>query len=152
ITSLSRVPGLDVTARTSSFAFKGKTDDVRRIGQQLGVATVLEGSVRRAGSRLRVTAQLIKADDGYHLWTERFDREIEDLFAIQDEIAERIAGALAFVLGTETAPPRAVRAPTSNPEAYDLYLQAQGLFHHFRRRHFEHARDLLRKAVERDPG
>ena len=87
INLLAHVPSLKVTARTSSFAFRGKDQDIRRIAEALGVRTILEGSVRRAGSRIRVTAQLINAEDGYHLWSERYDRELTDVFAIQDEIA-----------------------------------------------------------------
>ena len=88
INLLAHVPGLKVTARTSAFAFRGKEQDIRRIAEALGVRTILEGSVRRAGSRIRVTAQLINAEDGYHLWSERYDRELTDVFAIQDEIAQ----------------------------------------------------------------
>ena len=91
INALAHVPGLKVIARTSAFAFKGKQEDVRRIAEALGVANVLEGSVRKAGNRIRVTAQLIAAADGSHLWSERFDRELADVFAIQDEIAQAIA-------------------------------------------------------------
>jgi serine/threonine protein kinase/Flp pilus assembly protein TadD len=153
ITALARIPALDVTARTSSFAFKGRTEDVRRIGQQLNVTTVLEGSVRRAGGRLRVTAQLIDTADGYHLWSEKFDRQIEDVFAIQDEIAERIAVALAGLLGSEAAArSKGERAPTTDLEAYDLYLRGRELFHQFRRKQFVRARELFREAVARDPG
>ena len=150
MTSLSRIPDLRVTARTSSFAFKGKTQDVRSIGEHLGVGTVLEGSVRRAGGRLRVTAQLIETGQGYQLWTERFDRQLEDVFAIQDEIAARIAKALKVVLG-ESAAPSAGRTTPANLQAYDSYLRGRQLFHQFRRRGFEQARDLFRQAVVLDP-
>ncbi len=98
INLLAQVPGLKVTARTSSFAFRGKEQDIRRIAETLGVSNVLEGSVRRAGSRIRVTAQLINAEDGYHLWSERYDRELTDVFAIQDDIAQAIARALQLKL------------------------------------------------------
>ena len=95
INLLAHVPNLKVVARTSSFAFRGQEQDIREDRRQaLGVRTILEGSVRRAGSRVRVTAQLINADDGYHLWSERYDRELTDVFAIQDEIAQAISGAL----------------------------------------------------------
>ena len=149
ITSLSRISALHVAARTSSFAFKGKTQDIRRIGEQLGVSTVLEGSVRRAGGRLRVTAQLIGTTDGYHLWTERFDRQIEDVFAIQDEIAERIATALQVILSPDQGAPG--RGATANLDAYDLYLRGRQHFHQFRRRSFDSARDLFHQAVQMDP-
>ena len=98
INLLAHVPNLKVTARTSSFAFRGKEQDIRRIAEALGVRMILEGSVRRAGSRIRLTAQLINAEDGYHLWSERYDRELTDVFAIQDEIAQAISGALERTL------------------------------------------------------
>src|SRR6185503_2888369 len=91
INALAHIPGLKVTARTSAFAFRGKEQDIRKIAEILGVRTVLEGSVRRAGNRIRVTAQLINAEDGYHLWSERYDREMADVFAMQDEISQAIA-------------------------------------------------------------
>src|SRR5215212_1915743 len=98
INALAQVPGLRVAARTSAFAFKGKTHDFRAIGEKLNVGAVLEGSVRRAGNRVRITAQLINVNDGYHLWSERYDRELTDIFAIQDEIATAIASRLAVAL------------------------------------------------------
>ena len=94
INLLAHVPGLKVTARTSAFAFRGKEQDITKIAEALRVRTILEGSVRRAGTRIRVTAQLINAEDGYHLWSERYDRELIDVFAIQDDIAQAIASAL----------------------------------------------------------
>ena len=97
-----QIPGLKVIARTSSFAFRGKEQDIRKIAETLGVRTILEGSVRRAGSRIRVTAQLISAEDGSHLWSERYDREMADVFAVQDEIAQAIASALTTKLAVET--------------------------------------------------
>jgi len=126
---LTRIPGLKVIARTSAFAFKARNEDVRRIGQTLGVAHVLEGSVRRAGSRIRVSAQLIAADDGRHVWSQRFDRELADVLAIQDEIAEAIADSLRVELGDRRQ--RAARRGTTNVEAYHLYLK--GRFHWARR-------------------
>ena len=98
INALAQVPGLKVIARTSAFAFKGKNEDIRRIADTLGVTNMLEGSVRRAGNRIRVTAQLIQASDGSHLWSQRYDREMSDIFAVQDEIAAAIAGALKLKL------------------------------------------------------
>ncbi|MFT6753700.1 MAG: TolB-like protein [Candidatus Azotimanducaceae bacterium] len=91
---LAQIRELKVTGRTSSFAFKGRNEDLRKIGEQLNVTTVLEGSVRRSGNRLRITAQLIKVEDGFHLWSETYDREMTDVFAIQDEIAAKIVAAL----------------------------------------------------------
>ena len=101
INLLAHVPDLKVTARTSSFAFRGREQDIRRIAESLGVGTILEGSVRRAGSRIRVTAQLINAEDGYHLWSERYDRELTDVFEIQDDIAQAIASALQLKLAAK---------------------------------------------------
>ena len=122
INALANVPGLKVIARTSAFAFKGKQEDVRRIAEVLGVANVLEGSVRKAGNRIRVTAQLIAAADGSHLWSERFDRELADVFAIQDEIAQAIAGALQVKL-TRTAAD--ARHHTPRLAAYDAFLRGR---------------------------
>ena len=98
INALARVPGLHVAARTSSFALKGKGEDLRVIGERLGVRHVLEGSVRKAGPRLRITARLTGAREGYTLWSERYDRELVDVFALQDELAEAIAGKLQVTL------------------------------------------------------
>ena len=101
INALTHVRGLKVTARTSAFAFRGENQDIRKIAETLNVRTILEGSVRRAGSRIRVSAQLINAADGYHLWSERYDAEMADVFAVQDEIASAIAGALKLKLSAE---------------------------------------------------
>jgi TolB-like protein/Tfp pilus assembly protein PilF len=118
ISELTRIDGLRVVARTSVFAFKGKPQDVRRIGNQLNVATMLEGSIRKDGDHLRITAQLISVPDGYHLWSESYDRELKDVFAVQKELSRSIAGAMQVSLGR---PPAAV-TDTSNLEAYNLYL------------------------------
>jgi TolB-like protein/tRNA A-37 threonylcarbamoyl transferase component Bud32 len=123
INLLAHVPNLKVTARTSAFAFRGKEQDIRRIAEALGVRTILEGSVRRAGSRVRVTAQLINAEDGYHLWSERYDRELTDVFAIQDDIAQAIAGALQLKLVSKPA------RHTPDFPAYEALLKAR---HHAR--------------------
>jgi serine/threonine-protein kinase len=122
INALAQIPGLNVTARTSSFAFRGKEQDIRRIAATLGVRTILEGSLRRAGSRIRVTAQLINAANGYHLWSERYDREMADVFAIQDEIAQAIAVALKVRL---SAQPAARREHTPTLPAYEAFLKAR---------------------------
>jgi eukaryotic-like serine/threonine-protein kinase len=122
INALAHIPGLKVTARTSAFAFRGKEQDIRTIAEALDVTAILEGSVRRSRNRLRVTAQLINAADGYHLWSERYDREMADVFAIQDEIAEAIAAALRVTLSTERSAPR---RPTANLDAYEAYLKAR---------------------------
>jgi len=118
---LAQTPGLKVAGRTSSFTFKGRNEDLRVIGQALGVAHVLEGSVRRSGERLRITAQLVKADDGFHVWSEAYDRQMADVFDIQDEVARAISEALQVHLLPSAS------QPTSNPEAYALYLEAMAM-------------------------
>jgi TolB-like protein len=151
INALTKVKELRVAARTSSFQFKGKSEDVREIARSLGVRSVLEGSVRRAGDRLRVTAQLVTAEDGYHLWSETYDRQLEDVFAIQDEISRAIVDALRPTLVKE--PERdLVRASTQNMEAYDHYLRGR---HYWDQRYkigLEAALKYFQKAVEIDPG
>jgi len=122
IDALTQVPGLRVMARTSSFAFRGKEADVREIGARLNVEHILEGSVRRADNRIRVTAQLVKASDGYHLWSQRFDREMTDVFAIQDEISQAIVEKLRVRLAGDRP---LVKRYTENPAAYDLCLKAR---------------------------
>ena len=121
INALANVAGLSVAARTSAFSFRDKAEDVREIGRQLGVATVLEGSVQRAGGRLRVTAQLIKTSDGLHLWSQNFDRSASDIFSVQDEVARAVVTALQgkLVAGADTS---VVAQGTSIPAAYDAYL------------------------------
>lgn len=150
INSLFKIEGLHVASRTSSFSFKGKNEDIRRIGEQLNVSTVLEGSVRRAGNRLRVTAQLIDAASGYHLWSEIFDREKEDIFDIQYEIAENIAQALRVVL-TQKEKRALSHIPTVNVEAYDYCLRGRQSFYQFTRKGFEQARKLFAHALRLDP-
>ena len=125
INALAKVPGMQVASRTSSFAFKGKEVDVRQIGEKLGVTSVLEGSVRKVGNRVRITAQLISVADGYHLWSETYDRQLEDVFAIQDEISHAIVDALKLRLGDEGGQ---LVAPTKNIEAYTLYLKGRFVF------------------------
>ncbi len=121
INALVKVPGLKVIARTSAFAFKGQNTDIRKVAEVLGVANVLEGSVRRAGNRIRVTAQLITAADGSHLWSERYDRQMEDIFEVQDEMSRAIADQLKVTLGV------GVKQATKNLEAYELYLKGRHL-------------------------
>ena len=124
INALTKVEGLRVASRTSTFAFKGKGQDIRTTGQQLNVSTVLEGSVRKAGNRLRITVQLSTVADGYHLWSERYDREMQDVFAVQDEIAHAIVEALKIKLvGTKDTP--LVKRQTDNLDAYNLYLKGR---------------------------
>jgi TolB-like protein/tetratricopeptide (TPR) repeat protein len=123
---LAKVPELKVSGRTSSFAFKDKTGDFRAIGDALGVSTILEGSVRRSGDRLRVTAQLINVADGFHIWSETYDREMADVFDIQDDVAGAITTALQMHLAPGALP--AVARPTDNMEAYSLYVEALAMF------------------------
>lgn len=125
INALTTVKGLKVIARTSSFAFKNKNIDVRTIGKQLGVSTVLEGSVRKAENRVRITAQLINTEDGTHFWSKNFDRYLDDIFLLQDEISLRIANQIRENFGHLDIQEHLVEAPTHNTEAYDLYLQAR---------------------------
>jgi TolB-like protein/Flp pilus assembly protein TadD len=151
INALTKVQALRVASRTSAFAFKGKSEDIGEIGRKLKVATVLEGSVRKAGNKLRVTAQLVNVADGYHLWSERYDRQLEDVFAIQDEIAGNIVRALRVVLSDEEK--RAIeQAPTTDIEAYDYYLRGRQFFHQFRRAGIQFARRMFERAMEADPG
>ncbi|MEP6905908.1 MAG: protein kinase, partial [Gemmatimonadales bacterium] len=150
INALTKVQSLEVVSRTSAFAFKGKNLDMREIGRQLGAKTLLEGSVRKAGSRLRVTAQVIDVETGYHLWSERFDREMADVFAIQDEIAANIVKALRLVLSKrEESAIKAAR--TRNVRAYEYYLRGRQLYHQWRRESWERAEDMFRRAISLDP-
>ena len=128
INALGRIEHLHVAARTSAFSFKGQQVDLRDIGRQLNVSTVLEGSVRRAGTRLRITAQLVNVANGYQVWSECYDRELEDVFSIQDEIARTIVERLKVALTGEVASPR-VKAATANLEAYELYLRGRALLY-----------------------
>ncbi|MCJ7582270.1 MAG: FlgO family outer membrane protein [Candidatus Aminicenantes bacterium] len=150
INSLFKIEGLHVASRTSSFTYKGKNQDIRHIGNQLNVSTVLEGSVRRSENRLRVTAQLIDTSNGYHLWSDIFDREIEDVFNIQFEISENIAQALRVVLSNQER--RALQHfPTRNIEAYDCSLRGRQYFYQFTQAGFEQARKLYAQALNLDP-
>ncbi len=125
INALTTVKGLKVIARTSSFAFKNKNIDVRTIGDQLGVSTVLEGSVRKAKNKVRITAQLISTTDGTHFWSKNFDRDLEDIFAVQDEISIHIADQIRENFGHLNIQEHLIEAPTQNMEAYDLYLKGR---------------------------
>jgi len=145
INSLAAVPALQVAARTTSFAFKGRNEDIRRIGRELGVAMMLEGSVRQSGSRLRVTAQLINVENGYQLWSNRWDRELADVFAVQDEIAQAIASTLKVRIESEG---KTGAGRTENLEAYDRYLKGTYLWG---QRRAEEAIVELKASVEIDP-
>ena len=150
ITALSRIKWLFVIARNSSFTYKGQAVDVKRVGHELGVSYVLEGSVRKAGGRVRITAQLIEAIGGAHLWADRFDGSIEDVFDLQDKVALSVAGVIEPALqAAETA--RSANRPTTDLTAYDLYLRACEIFLSSARQIPEALR-LLQQAIERDPG
>ncbi|MFH1689378.1 MAG: protein kinase [Candidatus Eisenbacteria bacterium] len=150
INALTHIGGLKVSARTSSFQFKGPGHDVRRIGRDLGVETVLEGSVRKAGSRLRITAQLINAADACHLWSERFDRDMEDIFAIQDEISLAIVDQLRVeLLGDEKA--QLVKRPNASPEAYNLYLRGRWFWNKRTHEDLTKAIEYFERAIEFAP-
>ena len=150
INTLTKVKALRVVSRTSSFSFKGRSDDIGEIGRKLKVNTVLEGSVRKASDKLRVTAQLINVADGYHLWSERYDRQLEDVFEIQDQIAENIVRALRVVLG-EDEKCAIEKTPTENVQAYEYYLRGRQFFHQFRRTGLQYARRMFDRVIEIDP-
>ena len=145
IDALARVEGFRVVARTSSFAFKGKQQDIREIGRKLNVGAVLEGSVRKDGNLLRVTAQLNSVADGYHLWSQTYERELKDVFTVQDEIAKAIVNTLQLKL----ASPQPKRS--ENVEAYDLYLQGQYHWNRWRTEGAERALQFFELATQKDP-
>jgi TolB-like protein/Flp pilus assembly protein TadD len=142
---LAKIPELRVAARTSAFSYKGTDAKIDQVGRELGVAHVLEGSVRTAGNRIRVTAQLIKADDGFHVWSETYDRTMDDVFTIQDEIASAVVAALKVTLLGE-----APRVSETSPEAYALYLQARYLSNQLRPEVYEEAVSLYRQVLKLD--
>jgi adenylate cyclase len=150
LSALSRVRWLFVIARQSSFVYKGRAVDVKQIGRELGVRYVVEGSVRKAGHRVRITAQLIEAETGTHVWADRFERDLTDIFALQDEITERIVSAVEpNVQASEIK--RARAKPTDSLTAYDLYLQALPDYYGQTQETYQRAQMLLRKAVDADP-
>ena len=151
INALTTVKGLKVIARTSSFAFKNKNIDVRTIGDQLGVSTVLEGSVRKSKNRVRVTAQLISANDGTHFWSKNYDRDLEDIFAVQDEISLQIVDQIRENFGHLNIQEHLIEAPTQNIKAYDLYLK--GRYEHLKwdGEGIKNAVNLYEQSVATDP-
>ena len=149
ITDLSKIGGLTVIARNSSFTYKGRSVDLRTVGRDLGVRSVLEGSIRRAGKRVRITAQLIDAATSTHLWADRYDRDLTDIFEVQDEVVEKIVGALAVTL-TRGEQQRLRRHGTSNVEAYECWLRARALFTRGTRELIVEARAMYRRAIEFD--
>jgi adenylate cyclase len=153
ITDLSKIAGLMVIARNSSFTYKGRSVDIREVGRDLGVRSVLEGSIRRAGNRVRITAQLIDATNGAHLWADRYDRDLTDIFAVQDDVTRRIVDALKVTLSpAEKA--RLADSGTPNIDAYDCYLRGRELLalNPKNRERFEQSTKLFMRALELDPG
>jgi TolB-like protein/Tfp pilus assembly protein PilF len=150
LNALVKVSDLKVASRTSSFAFKGHQGDVREIAEKLGVATVLEGSVRKAGNRVRITGQLIGAADGYHLWSETYDRQLEDIFAIQDDIAQAIVTALKATLAVDEGE-KLVTATTDNLEAYTLYLKGRFQYNKYTEASLRRSLELYAEALEESP-
>ena len=150
ITDLSKISGLIVIARNSVFTYKGRSVRVEDVGRELGVRFVLEGSVRKAGDRIRVTAQLVNAENGHHVWADRYDRSLEDVFQVQDELTNEIVGVLQVKL-SDAERAEVDRIPTDNLEAYDLYQRAVLYANRFNREANLRARELLQKAIELDP-
>lgn len=150
ITGLSRLKWLFVIARNSSFTYKGRAVDVKQVGRALGVRYVLEGSVRKAANRVRITGQLIDASTGTHLWADRFDGELEDIFDLQDQVTQSVVGAIAPKL-EQAEIERSERKPTDSLDAYDFYLRGMAAFHHFTRSANEEAQAHFTRAFERDP-
>jgi TolB-like protein len=151
LNALARIPGLYVPARTSSFQFKGQSGDVARFAAMLGVAHVLEGSVRKSGGRVRITAQLVSAADGYHVWSQTYDRELNDIFAIQTEISNAIADALQLRLTAQQKLAAELAPPTRNLDAYQAYLLGRYELAKYQRRSIALAVQYFREAIALDP-
>ncbi len=151
ITELSKISQLDVFPRAEMLAYRDKPVTAPQVGQELNAAYVLSGSLRRAGNRLRITTQLVETRTRHAVWAERYDRQMEDVFAIQDEIAQSIAAALKVML-TESEKQAIAKAPTADVKAYDYYLRGRQFFYQFRRRGYDFARQLFTRAIEIDPG
>ena len=149
-TALSRIRSLFVIARNSAFAYKGTSPDIRKVGRELGVRYVLEGSVRKSGNRVRITVQLIEAESGSHIWADRFDGTLDDVFDLQDRVTASVVAAISPTLRNAEIQ-RAQRAPTNNPQAYDLLLRALSHYRSWTRAGHEEAARLLRQAITIDP-
>jgi tetratricopeptide (TPR) repeat protein len=149
-TALARVPGLRVAARNSAFAFKNRKEDLRKAGSMLGVATVLEGSLRKADNRIRVTAQLINAKDGLHLWADTYDRNVDDILAVQEDIAQKIAERFDLKATNQTAGAATNRA-VLNQEAYALYLKGLHAWNKRTKEDLDAAAQLFKQAIDKDP-
>lgn len=151
--ALAQIRELKVAGRTSSFAFKGKNTDLREIGEQLNVSNILEGSVQKAGDQIRVTAQLISTADGYHLWSKTFDRDLTDIFSVQDEIAEAVATALRKnLLGSDATSTAASSTTTRDFQAYNAYLLGLSFFHKRNQEDWTRAVEQFELAIDQDPG
>jgi len=150
ITDLSKISGLFVIARNSVFTYKGKAVKVQKVSRELGVRYVLEGSVRKAGDRVRITSQLVDATTGGHLWADRYDRDLSDIFALQDEVTEKIVAVLAVKLG-EGEQQRLAEKQTGNVMAYDYFLRGQGYANQFTKEANDQAQKMFHKAIELDP-
>jgi TolB-like protein/Tfp pilus assembly protein PilF len=151
INGLTKVPELRVVAHSSSFSFKGRDTDVREIGRQLGVGSVLEGSVRKSGDRLRISAQLIDTAGGFHVWCEQYDRTLHDVFALQDDISRSVLAALKMELFKAARPP-VIKPSTGSMEAYLLYLQGRSFWHRRFAGQLQKAMECFEKAIQKDPG
>jgi TolB-like protein/Tfp pilus assembly protein PilF len=151
ITALSRFNALFVIARNSSFSYKGRAVDIKQVGRELGVRYVLEGSVRKAGNKVRITGQLIDAATGAHLWADRIDGVLEDIFDLQDQVTASVVGAIAPKL-EQAEIERSRRKPTESLDAYDLYLRGVAAVHQWTREGNQEALDMFGRAIERDPG
>jgi TolB-like protein len=151
ITALSKIPKLFVIARNSSFTYKGKPVKIRQVSEELGVQYVLEGSVRKAENRVRINAQLIDATLGYHVWSERYDRDLKDIFALQDEITMEIITALRVKL-TEGGTARLSARGTKNLQAYLKYIQGRAIFLKITKENNDLARQIFKDVIELDPG
>jgi adenylate cyclase len=149
INALAKVPGIQVASRTSSFAFKGKDVDLHHIGEKLGVTSVLSGSVRKVGNRIRIVVQFVNAESGYHIWSETYDRQLEDVFAIQDEISRAIVDALKLQLVDGRAD---LVVPTADIEAYNLYLKGRFFFNKYTESGLRRGLDFFQQALMRDTG
>jgi serine/threonine-protein kinase len=149
INALAKVPGLQVASRSSCFAFKGKEVDIRQVGGKLGVGSILEGSVRKVGNKIRINAQLVNVENGYHLWSETFNRQLEDVFAIQEEISRAIVDALKLHLGSDT---EKLVVPAKNLEAYNLYLKARFFYHRFTEASLQKSLDFYQRVLLLEPG
>lgn len=149
INAIAKVPGLQVASRSSCFSFKGKQVDIREVGDKLGVGSVLEGSVRKIGNRIRLTAQLVNVDNGYHLWSETYDRQLEDVFAIQEEISRAIVESLKLTLGSDS---EQLVVPTKNLEAYNLYLKARFFYHRGNEPSLRKSIDFFQRVLLLEPG